>query len=276
MLELESDLNKLSKIHKDSIEINVFENNSSVASQKQKLCEEIALRSDIHIGFSINLTNIGGDSNILKCCSANPNAVFTWVLGDDDHIVADCIPKIVLLLLEYKDKLGLLIVSDNAYVCSAIFKDKLFDSYEQFARLAVNHQPHLLIAHTLISCNIFKTRLFDRDEATYVNNDLTPRAGLRANFVHMRGMIKGLLRTKNECAVLMPSFSSLDTSKRLPGEMDLGPEMPRIYYFYFLWLLVELGVRVEQVPRQKGMWWLFGATELRGLRRWFRSPFIPR
>lgn len=258
------------------IEINVFENNSSVASQKQKLCAEISLRSDARIFFSINPSNIGADKNIQKCCNANPKAIFTWVLGDDDHIVAGCISKIISLLLENEDSLGLLIVMDDSYVCSPIFRDKIFDSYEQFARLAVIDQPHLLIAHTLISCNIFRTELFDNDEATYVNNELTPRAGLRANFVHMRGIINGLLRSKRKYSVLMPTFTVLDTSKRLPAEIDLGAEIYKIYYFYFLWLLVELGIRLEHVPRQKAMWWLFGETRLRGWRRWLRSPFVPR
>lgn len=258
------------------IEINVFDNNSSVASQKQKLCEEICLRSEISVHFFVNDTNIGGDRNIQKCCVAAPEATFTWVLGDDDHIAIGSIPKIVASLLDNRDSLGLLIVADGSYVCDPIFRDTLFGSYEQFARLAIKHQPHLLIAHTLISCNIFRTDIFDLDEARYVLEKLTPRAGLSANFVHMRGLVKGLFCSDQNRKVLMPGSVSLDVSKRLPGEIDLSKEIISIYYFYFLWLLVELGVRIEQVPNKKGMWWLFRPTEPRGWRRWLRSPIVPR
>jgi hypothetical protein len=276
IMELESDLNSLPITHKDMIKINVFENNSSVANQKQRFCNRIASRSKINIEFSINEANIGADRNILKCCRASQDATFTWVLGDDDHIVAGCIPKILSSLLENKDNLGLLILMDDEYLCSTVFKDTLFKSYEQFARLAIKHQPHLLIAHTLISCNIFRTSLFDLDEASYVIDKLIPRAGLSAYFVHMRGMVKGLLRSDKEFSVLLPSFTSLDTSKRVPGEIDLGLEMPNIYYFYFMWLLVELGVRIEQVPHYKNMWWLFAPKKLKWWRRLFRSPIVPR
>lgn len=262
MGELEMNLKPLAQTLKDMIEINVFENNSSVANQKQKLCKEISSRSSIQIFFSINQKNIGGDRNILRCCSGNSNARFTWVLGDDDHIVSDSILKILFLLFKHKDNLGLLILSDNSYNFNPILKNKLITSYEQFARSAINIQPHLLIAHTLISCNIFRTDIFDYSEASYVIESLTPRSGLIANFAHMRGMIKGLLSSNNQYNVLIPSFTTLDTTKRLPPADNFTESINKIYYFYFLWLLVELGVNIENVPRHQEMWWLFGSAKL--------------
>ncbi len=256
MIELENDLNQLLKEYKNLVKIKVIDNNSSSSINKKNLCENILIRSEIDISFSANANNIGGDRNILKCCNENPDAKFTWVLGDDDHIISGCIPKILTILLEHEKNLGLLILTGD-YDCKPTLKDKIFVSYEQFARLAINEQPHLLIAHTLISCNIFRTDSFDTEEANYVLNEVTPRAGLKANFVHMRGMIKGLFRHRNSYTVLTPSFPSLDTSKRLPSEFDLGSEMARIYYFYFLWLLVELGINIKTIPRDEAMWWLF-------------------
>lgn len=278
LIELENELNSLPKAHKDTIEINVFENNSSVANQKQHLCNEIAQRSAINLKFSINETNIGADRNILKCCCATPDTTFTWVLGDDDHIVAGCFPKILSSLLENEENLGLLILMDAECAIKTVFKDKLFKSYEDFARLSIKHQPTLVFAHSLISCNIFRTSVFDFEEATYVVDKLTPRVGLSLNFVHMRGMVNGLFRNAKDYAVLLPSYISLDTSKRLPSAFKTAHwsrEINRIFYFYYLWLLVELGIRVDQIPYSKNMWWLFGPNELKGWRRWFRSPFVP-
>lgn len=278
LIELENELNALPKAHKDIIEINIFENNSSVANQKQSFCDQIALRSGINLKFSINETNIGADRNILKCCSATPGATFTWVLGDDDHIVAGCMPKILASLLENKESLGLLILMEGEFVCKPVFKDKLFKSYEEFARLSIKQQPNLVLAHSLISCNIFRSGVFDLDEATYVVNKLTPRIGLSLNFVHMRGLVNGLFRNAKEHSVLMPSYISLDCSKRLPslcGVANWSSEISRIYYFYYLWLLGELGIRVDEMPYSRNMWWLFGAKELKGWRRWFRSPLVP-
>lgn len=278
LIELENELNALPKAHKDIIEINIFENNSSVANQKRDLCNEVAQRSAINLKFSVNETNIGADRNILKCCCATPDATFTWVLGDDDHIVAGCFPKILSSLMENAENLGLLILMEGEFVCKTVFKDKLFKSYEDFARLSIKQQRNVVWAHSLISCNIFRSSVFDLDEATYVVDKLTPRIGLSLNFVHMRGIVNGLLRNAKEYSVLMPSYISLDCSKRLPSLFKVAnwsKEFNRILYFYYLWLLGELGVRIDEIPYSRDMWWLFGPNELKGWRRWFRSPLVP-
>jgi len=258
LLELENEFNSLQKTYKDMLQINVFDNNSLCMEVKKKLCKEIALRSDIDINFKANETNIGADRNIQNCCRSSLDAKFTWVLGDDDHLAPGCLPKILLYLIKYSDDIGLFILSDDSYQFNASFKDTLITSYEQFARQAIKVQPHLLIAHTLISTNIFRTSLYDPGEADYVLNELTPRAGLIANFVHMRGMVKGLLKkANNKYAVLIPNFTSLDTSKRLPSDNNFDVQISKIYYFYYLWILMELGVSIDQVPRHQAMWWLF-------------------
>jgi hypothetical protein len=256
LIEVENDINSLNGPYKEMIELNIFDNNSSTQNSKNELCEIIRVRSNINIKFIANKVNIGGDKNIKNCCSANICANFTWVLGDDDHIIPGCIPKVISLLLNNRDNLGLIVLTGD-YDCHPALRDKIFTTYEQFARLAINQQPHLLIAHTLISCNIFRTKIFDIDEAEYVYDKLTPRIGLIANFVHMRGLVKGLLNCSKEYIVLTPSFKSLDTSRRLPSDIDLGSQMSKIYYFYFLWLLVELGIYIDEVPRHDAMWWLF-------------------
>lgn len=265
LIELENEFNSLQKIYKNMLEINIFDNNSICMERKKNICREMALRSDMDIIFKANETNIGADRNIQNCCRANPNAKFTWVLGDDDHVTPGCLPKILHYLIEYSDQIGLLILSDDSYQYNSSLKDTLITSYEQFARQAINVQPHLLIAHTLISTNIFRTSLYDHEEAAYVINELTPRSGLIANFVHMRGMVKGLLKSNSKkYTVLIPNFTSLDTTKRLPSDNNFDAQISKIYYFYYLWLLVELGVRVDQVPRHQAMSWLFEGQERTG------------
>ena len=257
MIELENEINSLEEADKKTIEINVFENNSTVASQKRILCEEIEGRSGIRIRFEENKTNIGADRNILQCCTTSINAAtFTWVLGDDDHVVAGCIPRIVSILSTSSDYLGLLVLLGEGYKVDLSLRAQS-DSYFDFAKLAMKNQPHFLIAHTLISCNIFRSDIFDCDESSYVLEKLTPRHGLTANFTHMWGIVGGLLRSNKNYSVFVPDFISLDTSKRLPSEFNIDGEMAKIYYFYYLWLLAEIGVRPEQIAREQSMWWLF-------------------
>lgn len=276
ILELEAELNLLPIDHKNLVQINVFDNNSSCSDLKQSLCNQISSRSMINIHFSKNATNIGGDNNIKKCYAYASGSLFTWVLGDDDHIGKGGVASIVSLLLENINELGLLIVLGEGYQCNPALWNKKFGSYEEFARLAMQTHPDLLIAHALISSNIFRTRLFDADETTYVIEKLTPREGLSANLAHMRGLIKGIFNHDDKYSVLMPSSVYFRASARQPGEINLHDEIPKIFYFYFLWLLIELGIRVDEVPYHKRLWWLYGPKEARGLKRWFRSPLVPK
>jgi hypothetical protein len=266
LLELTSEINALSKEHKAMIEVNVFENDSSTHQEKEKLCSKIASESVIPIKFKKNETNIGADRNILQCCIANQSAIFTWVLGDDDHVVAGSLSKIVFLLLNNINTLGVLILSDGNYTVDEKLINKRISSYYLFARLASTIQPHYLIAHTLISLNIFRTTLFNEAESTYVTCDLTERMGLVANFSHMRGMVKGLLsQSGKSCCVLTPDFVAIDTTRRLPAAVNFDADILKIYYYYYLWLLSEIGIRVDEVARQPNMWWLFESEKSKPL-----------
>lgn len=244
LLELENEFNSLTPINKTQIEINIFENHSNDKFTKNDIVKIIKERSAINLNYFINNSNIGGDENILQCCIASPNSVFTWVLGDDDHIVEGSLSKILYCLNTHEKDLGLLLLRDQNPKIDPYMMDKRFDSYFIFAKAAVYTQPHLLIAHTLISANIFRTSIFDAVESAYVTRDLTKRIGLSANFSHMRGMVKGLLSNKGcSYCIITPNFISLDTTKCLSTNKILDSEINKIYYFYFEWLLTEIGVK---------------------------------
>jgi hypothetical protein len=261
LLELESEFNSLQNDFKRMLEINVFENNSSECVPKKVLCHEVSVRSGIDLNFRRNEANIGPDKNIQKCCVANPQAKFTWVLGDDDHLVSGCLPKILNCLLNYADDLGILILATEEYAIDQSIKNKSFDSYLTLIRLATGVQPHFLIAHTLISLNIFRTEIFEEEEAAYVTNFVTPRLGLTNNFPHMRGLIKGLMRGRNKTyRALTPDFIALDTTRRLPSAISFDAQLTKMYYFYYVWLLGEAGIRIDEVARQSPMRWLFEQT----------------
>jgi hypothetical protein len=258
ILELENELTSLPNELRSLIDINVFDNNSPEFFQKNLQVIQVSERSRLQIKISKNSHNIGGDENIFKCCIENKQSVFTWVLGDDDHIVSGSLIKIISLLVEHQNDLGLLILSDTTYHLDEGLLNKKIDSYHTFVRLAVTLQPHVLIAHTLISANIFRTELFNEDESKYVTRDLTTRLNLSANFSHMRGLVKGLLSNlgKNYC-VITPAFTALDTSKRLPSAVNFDSDILNIYYFYFLWLASETGIHLSQVARHDSVSWLF-------------------
>ena len=248
LLELECEIKELNREYQRKIEINVYENNSSVKLQKDFICKNIKERSNININYSINETNIGGDENILQCCIASPNSTFTWVLGDDDHIVEGSLSKILYFLKSHENDLGLLLLRDQTPSQDSSVIDKRFDSYFIFANTAVYIRPHILLEHSLISANIFRTSLFDASESAYVTRDLTKRIGLSGNFSHMRGMVKGLLSNKGSSyCVITPNFISLNTSIRFKTDDKTHSEMNKIYYFYYQWLLSEIGIRGDRI-----------------------------
>ena len=248
LLELENEFNSLTPINKSQIEINIFENNSKDKFKKNDIASIIKERSAINLNYFINESNIGGDENILQCCTSNPKSKFTWILGDDDHILEGCLGKILFFLNAHEKDLGLLLLRDQNPPNDTSMIDKRFDSYFIFAKTAVYTRPHLLLEHTLISANIFRTSIFDAIESAYVTRDLTKRIGLSANFSHMRGLVKGLLSNAG-CAycILTPNFTSLDTTKRLPTDSGLHSEMNKIYYFYYQWLLSEIGIKSDVI-----------------------------
>lgn len=255
--ELEKEIINLPPNYQSLIEINVFENHSSAYLEKKDICEKISSRSNIALKFNLNSSNIGGDENIAQCCIAG-NSIFTWVLGDDDHIVSGSLIKIIDILLINRENLGLLILRGEGYEIDEGISGKWINSYFLLSHIAIKIQPHFLIAHTLISCNIFRSSIFNLDECLYVIRDLTRRLQLSANFGHMRGLIKGLLSNSGSgYSVIIPEFNAIDTSRRLPSSVDFSTDIYKIYYFYFQWLLTEVGIGLDQVARHDSVSWLY-------------------
>lgn len=70
----------------------------------------------------------------------------------------------------------------------------------------------------------------------------------------MRGMLSGLFRSNY--FVIVADQVVLDTGRR-ENDVDFGVQILDIYYFHFLWLLTEIGVRIDQIKRDKSMCWLY-------------------
>jgi len=252
--ELALELASLESSIKELVQIVIFDNNSICYLEKERLCKKLENQFQININIKKNSYNIGGDNNIQKCCIATPDSDFTWVLGDDDHVVAGSIGCIINLLRSNQDDLDLIIVSGIGYeIHPELLKNKHYDSYYDLAKKAVKLQPHFLIAHTLISCNIFRTCRYVESEGSYYIESLRCRYGHFMGFSHMRGLVSGLLRN-NKRVFIFPR-NIIDTGQR-ENDCDFGEQIFEVYYFYFLWLLTEIGIRLDQVKIDKSMYWL--------------------
>jgi len=257
--ELEDELNGLPDSLKSRVNIRVYENHSCDALLKKEICDTIRRRSAINLSFVINETNIGADANILQCCCCSLDAYYTWVLGDDDHLVKGSLSKIIDVIVSFDGSLGLIIVNDKYWnkINAKLLSKDIYSSYYSFAHDAVRYQPHFLVAHTLISANIFKSSVFDESEARAYSLHKV-RVGLPASFIHMYGMVNGLMLS-DENPVIITRFETLDLTKRLPPDEAVNHTLAiyRIYYLYYLWLLLQLGLRIDAVKKDHSMWWLF-------------------
>jgi hypothetical protein len=252
--ELAEEIGGLENSIKELVQIRIIDNDSICFSAKKQLCNKLSNKFNINICIKKNTYNLGGSVNVHNCYIASPYATFTWVLGDDDHVVDGSLRYITNILLNHQDDLGLLILSGEEYVVHPdILKKQVFNSYYDLAVKAVKVQPHLLIAHTLISCNIFRSVIFIESESLYAINTLYLRYGHWTGFSHMRGLVSGLLR--GNFTVIIPKKNVLDVRRR-ESDVDFGEQIFEIYYFYFLWLLTEIGVRLDQIKSDKSMNWL--------------------
>jgi hypothetical protein len=259
--ELAVDVARLERTIKELVQIVIIDNDSICFLKKERLCNELRIEFNINIQIKKNDYNIGADKNIHKCCVATPESTFTWVLGDDDHVVAGSIGYITNILLSNQDNLDLMILSGSGYaIHPKLLKNEYYDSYYDLAKTAVMFQPHFLIAHTLISCNIFRTGIYIESESSYYINSLKYRYGHFIGFSHMKGLVTGLLRTNNR--VFLSSRHTIDTKQR-ESDVDFGEQIFEVYYFYFLWLLTEIGVRIDQIKCDQTMLWLNGGIRFR-------------
>ncbi|MDB6024804.1 MAG: glycosyl transferase family 2 [Verrucomicrobiales bacterium] len=160
----------------DKLRIYISDNCST--DETAKVVEKFKLRLP-HIHYSCNATNIGADRNILSC-PAKGSGQYCWIMGDDDHINTGSLAYIWDIL--EKNRPVLFINSDGRYETG--FKlPALFPNYRALAEESMRVNPHMLIAHTLITANIFRRDCFDQQCA---------EEKLLTNYGHMYGLVSKL------------------------------------------------------------------------------------
>jgi glycosyltransferase involved in cell wall biosynthesis len=129
-----------------------------------------------HLIYSRQPSNIGGDPNILHCCNLGAGE-YRWVMGDDDTIEPKTLGYILDCLRKFSP--ALFLNSDGRYACG--FKTpKLFGSYREFSQTCMQVNPHMLLAHSLITGNIFRADCFKYDFAI---------SKMETSYGHMYGMV---------------------------------------------------------------------------------------
>jgi len=162
------------KIDKLKIEILIVDNAST--DETRNYLTEI---SSTDFFYYRNQKNIGADANFIECVKKSKGN-YVWLLGDDEKLENNAL-KTIIEILE-KDNPSLIITLDKGYKNKAIYNLK-YKNYNEIVNFSAKNNPHFLLAHSLISSNIFKRELFDTDKAM---------SKLKTNYGHMYAIIEKL------------------------------------------------------------------------------------
>ena len=234
-----------------SVRIHIFDNNPQCGAKaiydKWRLLIEDNQAIEL-ISYRGGVANIGGDANILKCyvygsMQGYKDNHYCWVIGDDDALSLGCIPALATVLCEGKSPA--LVITGRE---TGVSPDRILQfagnhlSYRNLILAACQDYPELPIHHTLISCNIIRSDVFD---FTVAGNTRATR------YSQMYGLMNGLYSRSNatgkECAiyVLPGGLADLPTSQFVIEEQkDFGiyREIPFRWAEYFTWLRLLWGI----------------------------------
>jgi glycosyltransferase involved in cell wall biosynthesis len=115
------------------------------------------LKKRTRISYYRNSENIGADANFINGVKL-AKGKYVWLFGDDELLVENGISRVIRILKEYP--CSLLIVRDESYPFG-LQHSQFFSNYEDLVNCVSKINPHFVLAHTLITVNIFKREVFD-------------------------------------------------------------------------------------------------------------------
>jgi len=213
--------------------------------------------------YSCNESNIGGDNNILLC-SRLGSGLYRWIVGDDELINPGALAYILMILRREKP---VLFINNDGQYDSRLRLPSVFRNYRDLALASIEvHNPHLLIAHSLITANIFRSTAYDSNFAQTMIN---------TNYGHMYGLVKGI--TINPGPIFLPDMATITVRQVRAGaeNPNLLVDLPNQWSNYIRWLeeyLVLPGLESAYVKQmapssRKKVWRKFTSTT---------KKFVPR
>lgn len=207
---LESLLACLSYNKDDASKVKIYISDNNSFDNTKSVCDYYAQFMPLY--YDKNDSNIGGDRNILKC-SATGDGVYRWVIGDDELLYVDSLQHIILILEKHSP--NLMINIDKKYN-NRLKLPGYFETYRDMAMHAIKRgNPHFLLAHSLISCNIFKADSFDYKFA---------EQNIATYYGHMYGLIRGLANSGGKVFISnKPTIIVRDNRAEMEYQLNLLP-----------------------------------------------------
>lgn len=191
-----------------------------------------------HLAYTRQSANIGADSNINHCGQAGTGE-YKWVMGDDDAIRTGALAYILECLRKHRP--ALFINTGELFACG--FKTpKLFRSYREFALTCMQVNPQLLLGHSLITANIFRSACFDYGLAM---------AAIHTSYGHMHGMLTRMNEEAGGVFVTGRPTIAVRNSSMDPVDGLWPADMHKIWGDYLMWLKQQFDLsdcQREKIP----------------------------
>lgn len=216
------------KIDTSLLKIYIFDNAST---DDTKQCVD-TFKASLPISYTRSKENIGMGLNIFKAYTAI-GGEYVWVIGDDELLPRNALSLIINLIKKCSP--GLIIPRELSY--KGIVELPLqYSSYTDFSESMQVHNPHYLIAHSLISANVIKRSFFDKNFAM---------SKIDTYYGHMYGIAMGL--KKNIGLIILPKESTIIVRKLYLGAVDgFWPDsIEQEQVIYLEWLKKEFNLTIN-------------------------------
>lgn len=183
-----------------------------------------------HLFYSCHPSNIGGDRNILHCYGLG-EGTYRWVMGDDDAICSGTLGYILDCLRDMRPALFINSARRPSY---GFIPPKLFKSYQEFLELCMRVNPQMILAHSLITANIFRSDCFNCDFAL---------SKIETCYGHMYGMLEGMSEIEGGVFVTDQETMTVRNSSLDPVDGVWPADMYKIWGDYLDWIKEKFGLK---------------------------------
>lgn len=207
----------------DLVKVYIFDNSSN--DETKKIVDN---------GFTFDIDYyrqpqyLNGDISI-RYSYSHTDGEYIHVIGDDEILPVGSMQIILDLIDKYNP--ALLLPRDNSYNKPSELPE-YFSNYTEFAKYCMSYNPHILIAHSLISANIIK-----KDVINYELMDAEPNYP----YSNFEGIIDGVIDSNGGVVCCQESTIIVRDVRAVPVDGEWPADIIAEQNKYLSWVHNKLG-----------------------------------
>lgn len=160
------------------------------------------------ITYRKNTNNIGAERNFVRCIE-EASGDYVWIFGDDELLQYNGIENAYTLVAN--NNFQLIILNDGKY--QSKLGDTSFDTLSDFILKMSSINPHFLLAHTLITLNIFKKSVFSLKAA---------QQNFGTEYSLMYGLMIGMISASNTANAIYISSTPVISIRETRAAVEIS------------------------------------------------------